>query len=315
MSTTKRVVRLTVDPRSAGDRVDVWLASQVPDLSRSRVQALIKAGHVLHAGRRVNAHQKTVADMVVDMTIPPATVVDVAAEPIPIDVLYEDAQVIVVNKPPGLVVHPAAGHESGTLVNALLHHCVDLGGIGGELRPGIVHRLDKDTSGVMVVAKTGDAMAQLRSQFQEGGIGKIYLALVHGRPQPSLGTIETLIGRSRHDRKKMCTDPVSGRKAVTHYCIRDVFANASLLRVEIETGRTHQIRVHAAHIGHPIVGDRQYGLRRNRKFPTQAARQMLHAWKLSFNHPRSGETMQFEAPLADDFSGLLLDLRGEGARG
>jgi len=248
--------------------------------------------------------------MTVAVTVPTAAPVDVVAEAIPLDVLYEDEQVIVINKAPGLVVHPAAGHESGTLVNALLHHCTGLEGVGGELRPGIVHRLDKDTSGVMVVAKTDRSMAHLRGQFEAGQVDKMYLGLVHGRPQPSSGTVSTLIGRSRHDRKKMSAAPAAGRSAVTHYRIREAFAGASLLRIEIETGRTHQIRVHMAHIGTPIVGDRQYGVRRNRRAALKAPRQMLHAWRLGFSHPVTDERMRIEAPLPEDFEGVLRELRG-----
>ena len=313
MSTaTRRNVTLTVDAGSAGIRLDVWLASRLPDLSRSRIQALIRDGAIRGDDANVTPHQKTVTGMAIEVTVPAAKAVETVAEPIPLDILYEDAHLLLVNKPPGLVVHPAAGHASGTLVNALLHHCKDLGGIGGELRPGIVHRLDKDTSGVMVVAKTEPAMAHLREQFQAGQIGKTYLGLVHGRPQPSVGTVETLIGRSRHDRKKMSATPASGRHAVTHYRIEEIFPVTSLLRVEIETGRTHQIRVHMAHIGHPILGDRQYGLRRNRRSAIAAPRQMLHARRLALPHPDTAESMQFEAPLPEDFETVLRELRGEG---
>jgi 23S rRNA pseudouridine1911/1915/1917 synthase len=285
------------------------LAQRLPGLSRSRVQALVRSGDVKVNGESRRPHDKVSAGMEVTVHVPPARPVPVAAEDIPLDVIHEDPDVIVVNKAAGLVVHPAAGHASGTLVNALLHHCGDLAGVGGELRPGIVHRLDKDTSGVMVVAKNDDAMASLVAQFKQGAVRKEYLAVVNGTPRPAAGTVETLIGRSRHDRKKMSARPARGREAVTSYEVVEELGSFALLRVRIETGRTHQIRVHLAHIGHPVVGDRQYGRRKPTAVDTGAGRQMLHAHRLGFRHPRSGEALTFEAPMPEDMNAVLERLR------
>ena len=214
---------------------------------------------------------------------------------------------IVINKPAGLVVHPAVGNETGTLVNALLHHCTDLTGIGGELRPGIVHRLDKDTSGVMVVAKNEKAMNELTRQFKERETAKEYLAIVWGVPYGKRGTIETTIGRNPLHRKKMAVNVRNGREAVSHFEVLEPLGEAALVQVKIETGRTHQIRVHMAHIKNPIIGDTVYG--RARASSIKAGRQMLHAAKLSLNHPISGKRMTFEAPLPEDMETLLAQLR------
>ena len=305
-------LRATVD--DAGLRLDVWLSRHLPDLSRARVQALVRAGHVDVKGGRALPHQKVTDGLVAVVTLPPPAELDaLLGEDIPLHILHEDSEIVVVNKPAGLVVHPAAGHASGTLVNALLYHCDDLAGVGGVKRPGIVHRLDKDTSGVMVVAKTDRAMAALTGQFRRGVVDKEYAALVHGLPNPTVGRIETLIGRSRHDRKKMSAEPGSGRRAVTRYRVTDVFGAVSLLGVQIETGRTHQIRVHMAHIGHPVVGDRQYGGRKARSGPPghmpPAARQMLHAARLAFAHPRTGQQVEYRAPLPPDMEEMLEALR------
>jgi 23S rRNA pseudouridine1911/1915/1917 synthase len=296
----------TASARDAGQRLDIWIESQVADLSRSRLQALIRSGHVTVDGATAKPHLKVRAGMRVRVAPPPPTPSALVAEAILLDVLYEDADLIVINKPAGLVVHPAAGHPSGTLVNALLHHCHDLAGIGGETRPGIVHRLDRDTTGAMVVAKHAQAMAALVDQFKAGGVRKEYVAFVHGLPHPTVGTIESLIGRSIHDRKKMSAQPAHGRPAVTHYRVEEVFGPVAVLRLRIETGRTHQIRVHLAHIGHPVVGDRTYG--RQRAFPG-ADRQMLHAAQLGFTHPRTGKAVEFKAPLPADMATLLAQWR------
>jgi 23S rRNA pseudouridine1911/1915/1917 synthase len=294
----------------AGERVDVCLTHLLAGTSRSRVQAWIETGHVLCNGQRVRRHHNVSTGDVIEVEIPAPEPVDVRPEAIPLEVLFEDRDVIVLNKPAGLVVHPAAGHDGGTLVNALLHHCPDLGGIAGELRPGIVHRLDKDTTGVMIVAKHEAALNHLARQFRDGGVHKDYLALVHGVPLPREGSIETLIGRSRHDRKKMTARPDRGRRAVSRYVVEEVFSGAALLRVRIETGRTHQIRVHMAHIGHPIVGDPQYGsVKRDRALPVRAERQMLHARMLVLQHPGSNACVCFEAPVPADLSAALAALR------
>jgi 23S rRNA pseudouridine1911/1915/1917 synthase len=282
-------------------------------VSRSRVQALIRQGHVAVAGRRAVAHLRTAPGLEADVRMPAPEPSDLTPEDIPLDVLFEDSDVLALNKPPGLVVHPAAGHRTGTLVNGLLHHCRDLAGVGGERRPGLVHRLDKDTSGVLVVAKNQAAMDSLAAQFRAAEVRKEYVALVRGVPA-SGGRIETLIGRSPRDRKKMSARPARGRRAVTHYEVAETFGDASRLRVRIETGRTHQIRVHLAHIGHPVLGDRQYGGSGARLSQTAgrpaAPRQMLHAEALAFRHPRTGREMRVTAPLPRDMAEFLGHLRG-----
>jgi 23S rRNA pseudouridine1911/1915/1917 synthase len=302
-------VKRTVTAEEAGQRLDVWLARQCSGLSRSRLQALIREGQVTAGGRPARPSTRVACGLEVEWRLPPPAPAGPAPEDIPLGVLHEDADVIVVNKPAGLVVHPAAGHASGTLVNALLHRCRDLAGIGGAVRPGIVHRLDKDTSGAMVVAKTDRAMASLVAQFKAGRVEKEYRAIVAGAPPRAQGTIETLIGRCARDRKKMSAHPAHGRRAVTRYKVLERFAAHALLGVRIETGRTHQIRVHMAHLGCPVLGDRQYGTRGARREAGWPARQMLHAYRLAFDHPATGERTQFEAPLPDDMQAALDALR------
>lgn len=294
----------------AGKRADVWLREQVPALSRARICALIEAGFIRVPGRVLKADTKVVKGMEALIAVPPPDESELLPQDLPLAILYEDSDIVVVNKPANLVVHPAAGHASGTLVNALLHHCRDLAGIGGERRPGIVHRLDKDTTGVIVVAKNERALQAMVSQFKTGDIRKVYTAIVLGAPDPPAGTIETLIGRSRMDRKKMSARPRRGREAVTHYTTIEPFPQASLLRVRIETGRTHQIRVHMAHLGHPVLGDRQYSdAGKERKAGASAPRQMLHAARLTLTHPRTGRRMTFKAPLPPDMETVLSQLR------
>jgi len=293
-------------------RLDAWLVDRFPEHSRARWQELIRNGFVTVNGQPRKPSQELREGDTVDIRIPPPTAVEVAPEAIPLNILYEDPDLIVINKPPGLVVHPAPGHDSGTLVNALLHHCTDLKGIGGELRPGIVHRLDLDTSGTLVIAKNEQAMAHLAAQFKGRSVRKEYVALVWGSPEPPSGRIETLVGRNPHDRKKMSARPLSGKPAVTLYETVSTFGDVSFLRVRIETGRTHQIRVHLAHIGHPVVGDRQYGRPRRTDLPAPAPRQMLHAERLAFRHPRTGEELEFVSPLPDDMKNLLAALKASG---
>lgn len=293
-----------VQPEAAGTRLDAFLASYGSDHSRARWQQLIREGHVLVNGQLRKSSHEVRAGEVVEFEIPEPTVVGLVAQDIPLNILFEDADLIVINKPPDLVVHPAAGHAEGTLVNALLHHCADLAGIGGEQRPGIVHRLDMDTSGALVVAKTEQAMSGLTHQFKHHLVHKEYMALVWGVVEPRTGHIETLIGRSTRDRKKMSTAPDVGRLALTDYEVLEQFAAAAVMRVRIHTGRTHQIRVHLAHIGHPVIGDVVYGRARKADLPAPADRQMLHAHQLAFEHPRTGQPLSFTAPVPEDFRTL-----------
>lgn len=302
-------ISLIVPPADAGVRLDLWLSRNVAELSRSRIQQLIKTGHVQVAGRPVRAHSKVAAAMSINIEIPPAVSIDLVEEDIPLEVLYEDHDIIVVNKQAGLVVHPAAGHANGTLVNALLFHCKDLQGVGGELRPGIVHRIDKDTSGAIIAAKNEKAMESMAGQFKDRLVHKEYLSIVHGVPAPARGDIDTLVGRSRGDRKKMSARPVIGRQAITHYVVEKEYKATSLMRLKIDTGRTHQIRVHMAYIGHPIVGDNQYGSRpKDSALPMMPQRQMLHAEFLAFKHPVTGKKIEIKAALWPDMVELIKKL-------
>jgi 23S rRNA pseudouridine1911/1915/1917 synthase len=310
--------KFIVDRTDAGRRLDVFLAG-VSGLSRARVQHLIADGHVLVAGRPQKAGHRVGAGERIELRIPPATPLVLIPEAIPLDILHEDDDLIVLNKPPGLVVHPGAGRSSGTLVNALLAHCRTLPGIGGVERPGIVHRLDRDTSGVLVVAKTEEAHQSLSRQFKARVVRKQYLALVHGEVRQDSGSIEAAIGRREHDRKRMGVRERGGRAARTAYHVLRRLPGMTALILELETGRTHQIRVHLAYIGHPVLGDRVYGGRRERLHAgsdgPQAERQMLHAWRLRFRHPRTGTWLEFTAPIPGDFQRLTgplaLPLMGE----
>jgi len=289
-------------PAGAAGRLDAWLASQTSELSRARIQALIKEGRVTCVGAPVKANAKPRPGQVIEIAVPAPVPAIPQPENIPLDILYEDGDCLVLNKPAGLVVHPAPGHASGTLVNALLHHCRDLGGVGGVERPGIVHRLDKDTSGLMVVAKNDAAMAGFVRLFQTGGMTKEYLALVHGLPQKPSGTVSGLIGRHPSNRKKMAVVTRNGKQAVTHYTVERRMGDITLVRCRIETGRTHQIRVHMQSLGCPVVGDAVYGRpAADKRLPHFPARQMLHAAHLKFAHPLTGVPMEFVAPLPKDF--------------
>lgn len=298
------IIRFAVAPCDHGLRLDIWLA-RVASLSRSRVQGLIRDGYVQAEGKDISIVPKTTvqAHDVFRVTFPPAVPADPQPQSIDLSVIYEDADVIVINKPAGMVVHPAAGHADGTIVNALLHHCDDLEGIGGTLRPGIVHRLDKDTSGILVVAKGASVMQNLAAQFQARTVEKTYYAITAGVPMPLVGTIDTQMGRSRSDRKKMSTKPAAvGKRAVTHYRVLHQSGGFALVELRIETGRTHQIRVHLAHIGCPVAGDTVYGASRKSRWSAthSGLRQMLHAACLTLEHPRSGESMTFTAPIPVD---------------
>ena len=293
-------------------RLDQFIAKARPEHSRVRWQELIKNGDLLLNGKTTKINAKTRVGDIVSWIIPAPVAVDPQPEDIPLDIIFEDASIIVINKPAGLVVHPAPGHANGTLVNALLHHCTDLQGIGGELRPGIVHRLDKDTSGAIIVAKSENAMNQLMHQFKARKTTKEYIAIVKGLPYPTKGTIQTNIARSDSDRKKMAAYTYEGSKgkhAITHYRTEAVHGDYARVRCHIETGRTHQIRVHLAHIGHPILGDSSYGKAPRVINGTPVLRQMLHAAHLEITHPTNGEPMVFEAPLHDDMKALLKQLK------
>lgn len=290
----------TLDRRAP--RLDAYLAAVHPALSRSRWKQLIEAGRVLLNGAPVlKANAALAPGDELRCTIPAAESVGLVPAAIPLDILHEDADLIVLNKPAGLVVHPAPGHAADTLVNALIHHCADLRGIGGELRPGIVHRLDKDTSGALVVAKNEQAMAKLVAQFSARAVGKEYLALVWGTPRPPSGAVELPIGRHPAHRQKMAV-VARGRPALTRYELLAAGPLAALLRLRLETGRTHQIRVHMARLGHPVVGDATYGRARHGLPPGLAIpRQMLHAHVLRLVHPRDGRPLEFTAPPPADF--------------
>ncbi|MEM6448576.1 MAG: RluA family pseudouridine synthase [Cyanobacteria bacterium P01_D01_bin.123] len=297
---------LDVPPEGAGQRLDRWLGDVVADVSRSRVQKLIRQGQVRLNGRICQQKNDLLqAGDRVDLDIPDPVPVELAPEVIPLDVLYEDDELLVVNKPKGLVVHPGAGHASGTLVNALMAHCDRLSGINGEQRPGIVHRLDKDTSGALVVAKSDRAHRHLQAQIQAKTARRTYLGITFGRPRAETGTVTAPIGRHPRDRQKMAVvDESKGRHAVTHWRVLETWPHFALLRFDLETGRTHQIRVHAVHLGHPIVGDPIYSSARS-KLPVKLTGQALHAWQLSFIHPTTGEVISVTAPPPDEFERFL----------
>ncbi|MBE0467695.1 MAG: RluA family pseudouridine synthase [Candidatus Desulforudis sp.] len=292
-------------------RLDVFLAEQGPELSRSRVQKLISAGLVLVNGEAARAGYRLKAGDRVCLEVPEPEVPRIEPEDIPLDIYYDDADVVVVNKPRGLVVHPAVGHYSGTLVNALLHYCRDLSSINGVLRPGIVHRLDRDTSGLLMVAKNDSAHLALTGQLQARTVLRRYTALVHGHPRHDSGTVDAPIGRHPKDRQRMAVNYRSGRRARTHYRVLQQLANVTLLELTLETGRTHQIRVHMHHLGHPLVGDLKYGHAR----PEMGlSGQFLHAGTLGFSHPRSGEFLVFEAPLPPELAAVLARLTPSASR-
>lgn len=292
------------------ERLDRWLSEQLPDLSRSYIQKLIEQGNI-SLNERV-CSEKNVKVSVGDrlhINIPPSEPLEVAAQDIKLDILYEDEALIIINKPAGLVVHPAPGHDSGTLVNALLFHCPDLAGIGGVQRPGIVHRIDKDTTGVLVVAKTDFAHRHLQAQLKAKTARREYIAIVHGVPKTATGTIDLPIGRHPIDRKKMAVIPIEkgSREAITHWQILERLGNYTLIEFRLETGRTHQIRVHSSHIGHPILGDPLYSS--GRSIGINLPGQMLHAYRLILEHPVTGEKLETTAPLPPVFTKVITALR------
>ncbi len=302
---------LIVPAEEAGKRADAWLTAHTPGLSRSRIQALIRAKHITINGQAFREHRPTRAGDTFTIIIPPCAATELMPEAIPLDVIFEDADMLALNKPAGLVVHPSAGHASGTIVHALLHHCRELAGIGGVQRPGIVHRLDKGTSGILLVAKSDRAHARLSDMFKTRAIKKEYLALVRGNPTPKAGKITAAIARHKTERKKMAVTAQGGRPAVTYYETLETFRTTALLRACPETGRTHQIRVHLAHCGHGIIGDPVYGKHTEKHLPLPAKRPMLHAAAIRLAHPLTGQNLELKAPLPDDFQNMLQILRNE----
>ncbi|AKJ64522.1 RluA family pseudouridine synthase [Kiritimatiella glycovorans] len=303
--------RAVVSADDGGARLDAWLAGLRPDEPRAEWQRRIRGGHVFVDGKTVRASHRLKAGETVCWRAPASSTPELVPEDIPLDILYEDDDLIALNKPPGLVVHPAPGHVHGTLVHALLYRWPGIKAAGTEHRPGIVHRLDRDTSGVLVVARTLTARDALVATFKSGNADKRYLALVRGTPVPASGTLRTTLGRHPTQRKKMAVDPPRGKDAVTHYRTLDSLAHVSLVECRIETGRTHQIRVHLAHLGHPVLGDRVYGGKPPKSLPAPD-RQMLHAARLALPHPRTGTRMVFEAPVPGDMEHMIRTLRSPG---
>lgn len=296
-----------VKEEEEGTRLDIFLVEKSPSLSRSGIQRLVKEGRIKVEGKRVKSNYRVKAGERVEVEIPPPSPLQVKPQDIPLDILFEDKDLVVVNKPAGMVVHPGAGHFSGTLVNALLHHCNDLSGVGGKERPGIVHRLDKDTSGVLVAAKNDQAHIFLSNQLKNRTMKREYLALVYGEIKEDRGIIDAPLGRHPRDRKKMAVTRGKVRKALTRFEVLERFEGYTLLKLRLETGRTHQIRVHLSFIGYPVVGDSQYG---RKKHPFHLSGYALHAQTLGFAHPEGGNYMELKAPLPRDFQEVLNFLRG-----
>jgi 23S rRNA pseudouridine1911/1915/1917 synthase len=305
---------LVVEPGQGG-RLDRFVSERL-DLSRTRVQALLAEGHVQIEGRPARKSEAVQPGMRIDVVVPAPAPVDIPAEDLPLDIVYEDEQLVVVNKAAGMVVHPAPGHRTGTLVNALLARIHDLSGVGGRMRPGIVHRLDRDTSGLLVVAKTDAAHHALADALRKRKVKRIYLAAAWGHLTESPLTIDAPIARDRKDRKRMAVSS-GGRAAITRVRVRERWQRADLLDVALKTGRTHQIRVHLAHVGHPVVGDDVYGSGWERgmggpsrpwalELARRTPRLFLHAAELAFDHPADGRAMRFQAPLPDDLAAVAL---------
>lgn len=309
---------IEVSKETAGMRLDFFVAKSLKYLSRSRAKQLIEGGHVLINSKSAKAAKLLSAGDRVEVEIPPA--VDTFAKPenIPLDIIYEDDDIVVVNKPAGMVVHPAAGHPDGTLVNALLYHCKNLSGIGGELKPGIVHRLDLGTSGAIIAAKNDGAHKNIAAQFKARTVTKIYLALVFGSMRTNNGKFDSVIGRSTGDRKRMSGRTKKGRAALTEWKVLERFGgDLSWLEIHLRTGRMHQIRVHFSESGHPLVGDPLYGGNRKalrisdgpmRDAVVNFSRPALHAWRLCIDHPKTGKRLEFTANLPTDIRGLLKNL-------
>ena len=298
---------LTAGPAAAGQRLDRWLAAACDDLSRSALQSLMEEGRVTVDGRPANKKNKLRGGETITLTLPDPQPIEAQPQNIPLEIVYEDEHLLVVNKPKGMVVHPAPGNPDGTLVNALLYHCRgQLSGVGGAIRPGIVHRIDKDTSGLLVVAKDDLTHQGLSEQMAVHAIHRVYHAVVYGNIRQDTGTIEAPIGRDPRDRKRMAVTPGQGKRACTHWQVLERFGRFTLLACRLETGRTHQIRVHMAHMGHPILGDTVYGAKK----PVPGLQgQCLHAVGLQFVHPRTGEMVCLSCPLPEEFVRQLDKLR------
>ena len=307
------MAELTVDPGAAGTRLDRWLSARLPELSRARLQVLIAAGRVRVGGRAVKASHRLRGGERVEVEVPPPAPEELVPEPAALAIVHEDAHVLVVDKPAGMVVHPGAGHARGTLAGALLAHAPGIAGVGGPRRPGIVHRLDKDTSGLLVLAKTREAYEALVAQLASRTVTRRYLVVVHGRVARDAGVVDRPIGRHPHDRVRMAVRPAGrGRRAVTRFRVLERFARFTHLEVSLETGRTHQIRVHLASLGHPVAGDAVYGGRRRPPVPVPLEGLALHAAALAFVHPATGERLEFRAPLPARMERLLSHLRDSG---
>ena len=303
------LVTLQPNKEEKGTRLDAWLAANLEDVTRSAAQRLIEEGRVTVNGKSVAKNYKVTGAESVEVTLPDPEPIDLIPQNIPLDIVYEDADVIVVNKPKGLVVHPAPGHPDGTLVNALLYHCGDsLSGIGGELRPGIVHRIDRDTSGLIIAAKNDFAHQYLAAQLQDHTLSRVYRCIVIGNLREDEGTVDAPIGRHHTDRKKM-TVTADGRRAVTHWKVLERYQGFTYVECRLETGRTHQIRVHMAHTGHPILGDTVYG---NKKEVPGLQGQCLHAVGLRFIHPRTEQPVELSCGLTEEFEKQLAKLRARG---
>ena len=315
---------IEITKRDHGKRLDQFLSEANLDLSRSQAKNLIEKHLILLNRKPTKPSAHVRAADIVSGSLPQPEPLSLEAEPLPLSVLYEDPSIIVIDKPPGMVVHPAYGNPSGTLVNALLYHCNDLAGINGVLRPGIVHRLDKDTSGVMVVAKNDEAFQDLTKQFKNRTVKKVYLAIVYGRMNQEEGSIESAIGRHPSQRKRMSTRTKRGREAITRWKRLEGFDGCTLLEIFPRTGRTHQIRVHLSSIGHPVLGDPFYGRKGRpgaihnsalRECAKRMNRQALHAQRLEFTHPRTGERVQFVSPIPQDVKDVLECLRSHCSEG
>lgn len=295
----------------SGERIDRFLSGNLEALSRSYIQKLLKESRILVNNNTVKANYKILKGDQIDIQIPEPEILDIRPDNIPLDILYEDDDILIVNKPKGMVVHPSPGHYNHTLVNAVLYHCGDrLSGINGVLRPGIVHRIDMDTTGSLLICKNDHAHQILAEQLKDHSITRKYQAIVYGNLKADSGTVDAPIGRHPIDRKKMSTKSLHGKRAVTHFTVLERFGNYTYIECTLETGRTHQIRVHMASVGHPILGDTVYGPAR---CPFRLQGQTLHAKTLGFVHPSTGEYMEFDAPLPEYFSALLDKLRQSGS--